>query len=314
MLFEHPDLLPGVDTNAIVCRQFETGSGPIDLIILDTQNGAITLVECKLAKNPEVRRKVVGQIIDYAAAMRSMPYDDFRNQWNSKAKVRLDLHEDFPDEEVAENLKLARFTLVLAVDEINEPLRQMSLYLNDKTDATTRVALIELVRFKIGDLEVLTPRTFGYEAAKNASGAYSGRKGWTREEFEEWLTANEPANLEAFVLLLQELEPLGFSWQGTKAASPSGTLRCLSGQAERFPIFFRTEGSATIELPFGNMKRFDFVENWLSVLEKIGHFDASLVRSKEFTTYPKIPLELINNPLNRELLKDACVMVQQKAN
>lgn len=41
--------------------------------------GEVTVVEAKLWRNPEARRKVVGQILDYAAALASMSYEDLED-------------------------------------------------------------------------------------------------------------------------------------------------------------------------------------------------------------------------------------------
>ena len=66
ILVEHPDLVPGVDGSAIACREFSSGVGPADVVVLDAE-GSITVVECKLSANAEVRRTVVGQVLDYAS-------------------------------------------------------------------------------------------------------------------------------------------------------------------------------------------------------------------------------------------------------
>ena len=51
-----------------------------DIVVLDS-NGDITLVECKLAKNPEGRREMIGQLFDYAARLWRMGLEDFEFQW-----------------------------------------------------------------------------------------------------------------------------------------------------------------------------------------------------------------------------------------
>ena len=51
------------------------GSGYTDLIGVDT-DGNVLVVETKLAKNPEIRRKVIGQVVEYAAYLWQMPFDN----------------------------------------------------------------------------------------------------------------------------------------------------------------------------------------------------------------------------------------------
>ena len=42
------------------------GIGSIDLLLSD-QDGILTILETKLADNPEITREVVGQVLEYAA-------------------------------------------------------------------------------------------------------------------------------------------------------------------------------------------------------------------------------------------------------
>ena len=48
--------------------------------------GYLTLVETKLWRNPEARRTVVAQIIDYASHLSTWTYDDLRQAvfWNAR--------------------------------------------------------------------------------------------------------------------------------------------------------------------------------------------------------------------------------------
>ena len=76
LLAAHPDLLPGVTGDPAVCREFQSGVGPADLVVVDAE-GSITLVECKLAANRQVRREVIGQVLDYASRLWRMPVEAF---------------------------------------------------------------------------------------------------------------------------------------------------------------------------------------------------------------------------------------------
>ena len=83
ILAEHPALVPGVSIDALMCREFQSGIGPADLIALDAE-GTLTLVECKLAANPQVRREVIGQVLDYASRLWKMSIADFETKWASR--------------------------------------------------------------------------------------------------------------------------------------------------------------------------------------------------------------------------------------
>lgn len=71
-LRDHSDLMPTdeieVGTPPLLCIGWEVGvaSGSQDLLYID-ETGLLTIVETKLKKNPEARREVVGQILEYAS-------------------------------------------------------------------------------------------------------------------------------------------------------------------------------------------------------------------------------------------------------
>lgn len=84
-LFEHPELIPlklidpGSGLVMSVCRELplpkETGSVFVDLLAV-TVTGRLVLVECKLWRNPQARREVIGQILEYASLLRRWSYAD----------------------------------------------------------------------------------------------------------------------------------------------------------------------------------------------------------------------------------------------
>src|SRR5258708_7046273 len=81
LLFNHPGLVPvdeiepAFGTLIPIARELRTPSGPVDLLCINAK-GHITLVETKLWRNPEARRQVVGQIIDYATEISRWTYSE----------------------------------------------------------------------------------------------------------------------------------------------------------------------------------------------------------------------------------------------
>lgn len=66
------DLIP-------ICMELETGAGCADLLYV-TSTGQIVLAETKLWRNPEARREVVAQILDYAKQLTGWTYDDLARE------------------------------------------------------------------------------------------------------------------------------------------------------------------------------------------------------------------------------------------
>src|SRR5262245_10900700 len=82
LLFVRPEILPideidpAVGPLVPVARELNVpGVGRIDAFLADGR-GHLVIVECKLWRNPQARREVVGQILDYARALAGFSYDD----------------------------------------------------------------------------------------------------------------------------------------------------------------------------------------------------------------------------------------------
>lgn len=298
MIDEFPELLPGVSPDSYVCREFSTDSGPIDNLIINAKDGSLTLVECKLAKNPEVRRKILGQIIDYAASLSRLDFDEFHQRWKDRGGVDLTAIETAKGPlslAVTSNLETARFTLLLAVDEINEPLKQMVEYIQDKTDSTTRVALIELARHITGDVEILIPQTYGYEALKPQTAARSDREPWSKDEYTAWLLKNEPTSVALFESVMNTLENRGFVWGGTKSTTPSGAICVKTSKGYRYPLVFHTFSDATVEVRFTDYKKESFVEALLALFSDIDDVNCEAIRANGYGAKPKIDVARFND-------------------
>ena len=71
LVFDHPETLPiGEIDDAYtplipVCTELNTPAGPLDALFV-TPSGRLVIVEAKLWRNPEARRKVIAQVLDYA--------------------------------------------------------------------------------------------------------------------------------------------------------------------------------------------------------------------------------------------------------
>ena len=80
LLFSHPEAIPVAEINDTfsglipICRELATPAGPID-ILYATRSGRIAVLEAKLWRNPEARRKVICQILDYAKELSHWTYE-----------------------------------------------------------------------------------------------------------------------------------------------------------------------------------------------------------------------------------------------
>ncbi len=67
-----PEVIPVADLELgdviVVGRETPLPVGAVDLLLVDTQ-GRVIIVETKLSRNPELRRQVVAQVLDYGASL-----------------------------------------------------------------------------------------------------------------------------------------------------------------------------------------------------------------------------------------------------
>jgi hypothetical protein len=81
LIHENPDLLPineirsSIGPLTALGREIGTSVGTIDNLLVDPQ-GTLVVIETKLWRNPQARREVVGQVIDYAAALSRISFEE----------------------------------------------------------------------------------------------------------------------------------------------------------------------------------------------------------------------------------------------
>lgn len=180
MLHHSPELIPlraGENAPRVFVRESGLpGSGSTDLLGVDS-DGNIYIVECKLASNSEIRRKVLGQVIEYAAFLWNMPYEEFDQLFVRRENETLlelmskKVGEDWEAEEfraeVSKNLRTGSFHLLIAVDRMNNELSQIIRYLAACAPGV-RVEAVEINIYKQGETEVLVPEIHGREVAREA--------------------------------------------------------------------------------------------------------------------------------------------------
>jgi len=171
MLYDSPELIPTKleGQAAVFTREAGLpGSGSTDLIGVDAQ-GNVLVVETKLARNSEIRRKVIGQVLEYAAYLWRMEFEDFDNYFvHKEGKSLIDLLGDKDPKidgeqlrkNVEDNLASGAFQLVIAVDAINPELEKIIAYVSNRGSGLQLEAL-ELELYRPGQLEILVPKRYG---------------------------------------------------------------------------------------------------------------------------------------------------------
>lgn len=166
LIFKNPQLLPIEDIESgfspliSIGREINTAVGPIDNLFI-SPDGYITIVETKLWRNPEAKREVVGQILDYAKELTAWNYsllDKEIRKRNTSAKGILDMikENEFIDEldekividNIDRNLKRGRLLLLIVGDGVRESVEDMVEYLSNSAQLLFTLGLIEIQVYK----------------------------------------------------------------------------------------------------------------------------------------------------------------------
>ena len=144
LLAADPTRIPGIPEGSKAVRELPTLAGPIDICVV-SPSGSVTVVECKLKKNSEPRRIVIGQVIDYASALKAAGFPSFRQNWLARDGDDLaNILDDGDVKSIERNLELGNIHLCLAVDQIDEDLKRLVLYLSAISSDDISVSAIQL--------------------------------------------------------------------------------------------------------------------------------------------------------------------------
>jgi len=169
LIASNPQALPIAEIESFqegavsICLELGTNAGPIDLVLV-TPRGDIVLVECKLWRNPQARREVVGQIIDYAKELPRLSYEAFdaairKAEPAGKAAKTDSLYQragaevagvdeaSFIDA-VSRNLRRGRLLLLIVGDGIQEGVQNIVDFLQQHAGMHFTLALVEVAIFK----------------------------------------------------------------------------------------------------------------------------------------------------------------------
>ena len=260
LVADHPELLSGQQIDPDNPRRWilvnrEQGISDIlgggnrwalDHLLID-QDAIPTLVEVKRSENSEIRRTIVGQMLDYAAhARHTWSAGDIRRVFeerttsagqdsNNVLAELLQTDED-PDADefwqlVETNLRAARLRLLFVADGIPDELTRVVEFLNEQMPGI-EVLAVEIKQFLGDSGQTLVPKVIGRTAATAVRSATSrsNSKQFNREEFLDRMPS--PDVREAANLLLKVSESRNGSLYWGNAGV---TIRCHT-PSRRSPV------------------------------------------------------------------------------
>ena len=245
LIAEHPELLAGEQIRPgnplrwlLITREkgiAETTNAAarwaIDHLIID-QDAVPTLVEVKRGLNPEIRRTIVGQLLEYAAhAAHTWTAEELRRAFEESTNAKgLDPGDVLstllqsggePDadgfwQDVSTNLDAKRLRLLFVADDIPDPLKSVVEFLNEQMPGI-EVLAVEIKQFRGESTQILVPQIIGRTAVKDP-------RLLTHESFLDGFASDEVARdvAERLLNVASELEGT-LEWQ---PSSVSVRMRC----------------------------------------------------------------------------------------
>lgn len=175
-IFDHPELLPISEIDQAfgplipLCKELRTDAGPIDAVFINDR-GRLTIVECKLWRNPQARREVVAQTLDYVSAVSKWSYADLQRQVSAAVgqkenvpfllarRHQSKLNEAQFIDSVAKSLREGRFLLLLVGDGIREGVQSLTELVNRSAAKAFELGLVEVALYKFsGGRIAIQPR------------------------------------------------------------------------------------------------------------------------------------------------------------
>lgn len=166
LLFEHPEALPIEEIDRAfagavpVCKELNTPAGAVDALYA-TPEGKLVVLEAKLWRNPDARRTVVGQILDYATALSRWTYTDLQREITRRTghhgNALFDvvsggsggLDEASFIDEVSRNLRQGRFLLLICGDGIREGVAMIADFLARHGTLQFTFGLVEIAVYRM---------------------------------------------------------------------------------------------------------------------------------------------------------------------
>lgn len=226
LLFRCPEALPIATIDRAyagavsVCKELSLPAGYADALYVN-QLGRLTLTEFKLWRNPQARREVIGQILDYAKDLASWSYEDLQRQVSlalgKSGNVLYQLvRQQSPDLDEAEfvdnvtrHLRRGEFLLLIIGDGIQEDAANIVDFVQGHSGLHFNLAMVEAALYRdAANGLIVQPRVL---ARTEIVQRFVVEGGWAQEivladddEQQDALSSQDEENLRFWTAVLQD--------------------------------------------------------------------------------------------------------------
>ena len=267
LTIEHPELLglltEGDNLPFLISDEVRISTGRIDNFLVDIDATPI-LIEVKERSNLELKRKVAGQLLDYASTISNDLIDmDFEQEIILSCKkygfniedILETLYSIYEKEEFwsifKKNLKNNRFKLVVLADKFFASTERIIQYLNQETVNTNFIGL-ELMKFNIEGDMVIVPKLIG-SPYFSTNTKYSSKSLNDEDIFLEQLKNNKMSSVLDFIDRIDQWavdNQLHFKYNDGQTATRQYRL-----DDERNTLLCSTTSKGEISFRLGELKK-----------------------------------------------------------
>jgi hypothetical protein len=276
------------------------GSGSTDVVVVD-ESGEIYIIEVKLTTNDDIRRKVVGQILEYAAYLWKQDFELLDNKVREeRGKSLSECFQDVKDwvkeefeEAVTNNLQEGLFKLVIVVDRVTEQLRRITEF---AMKSGLAIHPVELRYFKDkGGTEVLVPKVFNVPSVTKSP--LPVRRIWDEKSFfEDARSKVDESTLSTFHKMYTFSKELGkITWgHGAK----NGTFRVdIAFRDKQVPLFSILSSGKRNWFSF--KRQVELGVDKMLIMEYISHLRLlefpKLDENNPWNRYPEFDISILND-------------------
>ncbi len=333
LVHQHPACLPIHEIDAMfsgavsICTELNTPAGPIDVFMV-TPSGLPVLVECKLWRNPEARREVVSQILDYAKELSRWSSDGLQsaviNRLKREGKPLLDivraaypeLDEQSFHDALSANLRRGRFLLLIVGDGIRRGVEAIAEYLQLHAGLHFSLGLVELPIYRMpnGD-RLVVPRVLARTVLftrnvvavpenhivvePTGEGIAPGR--WGEASILAKIQSSfSEAELKVARRIAEWMKGSGGRLRfggGKKRGGSMGVNLTSKDGVKLYPILLWTDGSIAIPPNFQWRKRpfFDEMENRRELVRRLNEIDGVNIPNDDPNKRPLVRLSVLSS-------------------
>lgn len=295
---------------ALPSEENGVGRWLVDHLFLD-QDAIPTLVEVKKSSNTDVRRKVVGQMLDYAAnAVVYWPIDEIKKMFEATCRqqdidpqIRLEEFLNTSDDQevfwqkAKANLLEGKIRMLFVSDEIPIELRRIVEFLNSQMDRA-EVLAVEIKQFVGQNQRSLIPRVIGRTEEATVRKEIRTKKQWDWDSFFKDLESRRgPEEVDIAKKILEwTKDKLPRLWWGRGNFDGSVFPIFDCNNIVYYPIAIWSYGKIEVQFkPLQSRPPFDTESKRNELLDRLNQIPDFDIPVDAIVRFPKVDLSALKN-------------------